>query len=196
MDQSNDKQAILEQALLLVPFEGWSDTMLHHALEKVGFVAANSYRFFPHGVRDLVEYFMRMLDVKMVEQLELLDLSQMRIRDRIQTAVLTRLTLLEPYKATVSKTLSYYSLHPVEATQSLYKTTDEMWHQAGDTTTDFNHYSKRIILAGVYSSTLLYWLHDTSDGYADTHAFLERRIDDALAIGTLKHKFCSSSKAA
>ena len=68
------------------------------------------------------------------------------------------------------------------ALRALWRTVDAMWHAAGDTATDFNHYSKRGLLAGVYSSTLLYWLDDKSDGYAETWAFLDRRIADVLRV--------------
>ena len=53
---------------------------------------------------------------------------------------------------------------------------------AGDTSTDYNFYSKRALLAGVYSATLLYWLNDKSEGYEATWAFLERRVADVLKV--------------
>ncbi len=68
----------------------------------------------------------------------------------------------------------------------LYKTVDAMWYAAGDTSTDFNFYTKRATLAGVYSSTLLYWLNDRSPGAEATWAFLDRRIDDVMKFEKLK----------
>ena len=62
----------------------------------------------------------------------------------------------------------------------LYKTVDAMWYAAGDTSTDFNFYTKRATLAGVYSSTLLYWLNDRSEGNEATWSFLDRRIEDVM----------------
>ena len=64
----------------------------------------------------------------------------------------------------------------------LYRTVDEMWHAAGDSATDFNFYTKRGLLAGVYTSTILFWLDDPSDGHEATWSFLERRIGDAMRI--------------
>src|SRR3546814_16617611 len=57
-----------------------------------------------------------------------------------------------------------------------------MWYAAGDTATDWNFYSKRALLAAVYSSTLLYWLNDRSEGFVDTWGFLDRRIGDVMRI--------------
>jgi ubiquinone biosynthesis protein COQ9 len=61
-----------------------------------------------------------------------------------------------------------------------------MWRIAGDRATDFNHYSKRAILMGVYGSTSLVYLDDTSEDLADTRAFLNRRIDDVMQFEKLK----------
>ena len=55
-----------------------------------------------------------------------------------------------------------------------------MWRLAGDTATDYNHYTKRLTLSAVYTSTLLAWLDDDSEGFADTAAFLDRRLDDVM----------------
>jgi ubiquinone biosynthesis protein COQ9 len=74
------------------------------------------------------------------------------------------------------------------ALKLLYKTVDAMWYAAGDTSTDFNFYTKRATLAGVYSSTLLYWLADRSPGSEATWDFLDRRIDDVMKIEKLKSR--------
>jgi ubiquinone biosynthesis protein COQ9 len=57
-----------------------------------------------------------------------------------------------------------------------WRSADHMWRLAGDTATDYNHYSKRLILSGVYTATLLAWLDDQSEGWTDTAAFLDRRL--------------------
>ncbi len=82
------------------------------------------------------------------------------------------------------RTLSYLGQpqHAGRGLRCLYRTVDEMWHAAGDTATDFNFYTKRGLLAGVYTSTMLFWLADESDGHAAAWSFLDRRIADALRI--------------
>ena len=64
----------------------------------------------------------------------------------------------------------------------MYRSVDLMWRAAGDTATDFNFYTKRGLLAGVYGSTILFWLDDGSEGYAESWAFLDRRIADVMNI--------------
>ena len=68
-----------------------------------------------------------------------------------------------------------------------------MWRLAGDTATDFNHYTKRMTLGAVYASTLLVWLDDESEGFADTAAFLDRRIDDVMRFEKWKAEWRGSA---
>jgi ubiquinone biosynthesis protein COQ9 len=83
---------------------------------------------------------------------------------------------------------------PVAAT-TLWRTVDAIWYAAGDTATDFNYYTKRGLLAGVYSATVLYWLEDRSEGLADTWTFLDRRIGDVMrvpqALGAIRDRLAA-----
>jgi ubiquinone biosynthesis protein COQ9 len=66
------------------------------------------------------------------------------------------------------------------ALRTNWRLADLMWRLAGDTATDFNHYTKRLTLSAVYTSTLLAWLDDDSEGFAETAAFLDRRLGDVM----------------
>ena len=70
---------------------------------------------------------------------------------------------------------------------------DAIWYAAGDTSSDFNFYTKRATLAGVFSSTLFYWLNDRSEGDAATWAFLDRRIDDVMRFEKFKGQFAKKA---
>ena len=72
------------------------------------------------------------------------------------------------------------------ATRLAWRSADRIWRIAGDRATDFNHYSKRAILMGVYGSTTLVYLDDESDGLAATRAFLDRRLGDVMRFEKLK----------
>ena len=71
------------------------------------------------------------------------------------------------------------------AARCLYRTVDAIWVAAGDTATDWNFYSKRAMLAGVYSTTLLHWLDDRSEDLSESWAFLDRRIENVMQIPKL-----------
>jgi ubiquinone biosynthesis protein COQ9 len=124
----------------------------------------------------------------MLDELARRDLAAMKVRERIAAAIRIRLTQQAPHREAVRRALSLEALprHAPAALAALYRTVDAIWYAAGDTATDWNFYSKRLLLAGVYSSTLLIWLDDRSEGLAATWAFLDRRIDDVMQIQKLR----------
>lgn len=69
------------------------------------------------------------------------------------------------------------------AIEQLAQVTDDVWHAAGDKSTDYNWYTKRGLLAGVYTATELYMLTDYSPEFADTWDVLDRRLKDVMTIG-------------
>ena len=123
--------------------------------------------------------------VENVDALEQADLESLKVRERVSLAVQTRLGLMLPHREAIRRGLSFLALPQNAAlgTQLLWRTADAIWWAAGDSATDHNYYSKRTLLVGVYSSTLLVWLDDQSEEQSDSKAFLERRIDGALKIG-------------
>jgi ubiquinone biosynthesis protein COQ9 len=112
----------------------------------------------------------------------------MKIRERIKTAVNARIVALRPYKEAARRAAAFLSLPPntALAAQLLWRTADRMWRAAGDTSTDFNFYTKRGILMGVYSSTLLRWFTDSSEDEKDTFEFLDARIENVMQFEKFK----------
>lgn len=187
-DDAALKQAVLMAALADAPFDGFSDAMLARAAEKTGADEIAHARLFPQGALSLVEAFSDWADCEMVSLLETMDLAKKKIRERISAAVLARLEVLAPHKEAARRAGAWLTLppHAPLGAALLYRTVDAMWRAAGDTSTDFNFYSKRAILAGVYSATLMRWFNDDSADEAPTHAFLARRIDDVMKFEKLK----------
>ncbi len=179
------KQQILKRALEHVPFEGWSQAVLEQAAFEVTGDASYGWRLFPKGPLEAVSYWSALLDQEMLATLPAPN--AYRVRERVALAVKTRLQLLDSTKKAARKTTAYLALpqNMPEASRLLYATVNEIWYYAGDTTTDYNFYTKRGLLAWVYSATFLYWLRDTSDEYEATWAFLDRRIDEVLKIPQL-----------
>ena len=112
------------------------------------------------------------------------------IRDRIGGIIRLRLEQLSPHREAVRRALALQMLpgRAPNAIIGLYRTVDAVWRAAGDDSTDFNYYSKRAILAAVYSTTLLRWLDDQSDDCAETWAFMERRIAGSLRLGKIRRR--------
>jgi len=115
-------------------------------------------------------------------------LEGLKIREKIRTIVWKRLEIMEPAREAVRRALSILAM-PQNVPTGLkmgWRTADIMWRIAGDTSTDYNHYTKRMMLGAVYSSTLLVWLDDQTEGWTDAASFLDRRIDDVMKIEKLK----------
>lgn len=188
-DELSDlKHAILEAALRHVPFDGWSERCLKLALAERGLDRATGLRAFPRGADDLLAFFLAEGERELADELSRRDLGAMKIRDRVALGLRVRLEQLAPHREAVRRAIARQSLPPytLGALKRLYRTVDTVWRAAGDQATDFNFYTKRALLAWVYGATLLYWLDDDSDGHEATWAFLDRRLDDVMKIGTAR----------
>lgn len=193
---SDARSDILTALLPHVAFDGWSDTAVRHAAHDLEVPVEFIEMAFPGGAPEMVETYLAEIDSKMLARLKKMKLEKMRVRDRIKTAIITRLEINEAHKETVRRTIGFLAL-PTNAFLSakcLWRTVDAMWRAADDTATDYNYYTKRMILGGVYSSTLLVWLADTSDGHKDTKAFLNRRIDNVMEFEKAKGKLKEFTK--
>lgn len=178
------RSRLLDGALAHVPFEGWTEQALMKGAEDQGYAPAMALEAFPGGVPDAIDYASQRADHAMLEAVEKMDLSKMRTRDRVAAAIRARLELSVRHREAIQRALAVLALpHNVPlGAKTLWRTVDAIWYAAGDTATDFNFYTKRGLLAGVYSATLVYWLNDRSPECEDTWRFLDRRLDEVLQI--------------
>lgn len=192
IDLIGQQKDILNAATKHIAFDGWSYTAWKHGAKDAGIDENTARRLYPGTAASMVALHNRIADTNMVEALagyieNLGGLENARIRDVIAAAVKFRLTNVSDDREAVRRGITLLALpgNAAIAAKLLYRTVDSIWQTAGDTSTDYNFYTKRALLAGVYSSTLLYWLNDHSEGFSDTWAFLDRRIEDALKIPKL-----------
>lgn len=183
-DRAGQRRAILEKTLDHVPFDGWTERSLRQGAADAGLDDTVWRRAFPGGPAGVIEFWSTETDRAMAAALAEQDIAALKIRERIAAAVRWRLEAAAPHREAVRRTLSYLGQprHAGLGLRCLYRTVDEMWHAAGDTATDFNFYTKRGLLAGVYTSSLLFWLDDESEDHQATWEFLDRRIADAMRI--------------
>ena len=185
MDIEKTREKLLLATLTHVAFDGWTAKAIQMGAADAGLEPALAINAFPGGVAEVIEAFSSWADVCALERLEKRDLEAMRVRERIAAGVRLRLEQVQPHREAVRRGLTFFAM-PLNAglgIKCLYRTVDGIWYGAGDNATDYNFYTKRLLLAGVYSSTLLVWLGDQSEGQAETWAFLERRIGEVLKIG-------------
>ncbi len=185
MDIDKTRAKLLAAALAHVPFDGWTGRALRAGAADAGLEPASALNAFPGGPAELLEFFSAEVDRRMLAELEKRDLAAMKVRQRVAAAVRARLDLLAPHREAVRRGLSFLALprHAGLGAKCLYRTVDAVWYAAGDTSTDYNFYTKRLLMAGVYTSTVLFWLNDSSKGCAETWAFLDRRIAEVMRLG-------------
>lgn len=163
-------------------FDGWTATAVESAAAQLGVDPAQARLAFPKSQAAMVDAFIEGVDRELERRLPPRKLKGRKIRERIRALVWTRLEIMGPAREAVRQALAILAM-PQNAPLGLrigWRSADLMWRLAGDTSTDFNHYTKRITLGAVYGSTLLAWLDDRSDGWAETSAFLDRRIDNVM----------------
>ena len=169
-------------------FDGWSDAGLAAAARSLGIPPSRALLAFPEGAVEMIDAWFASIDKAMEQALPAETLATMRIRERITTLVAKRLELVAPYREAMRRALAILAMphHITTGAQLGWRAADAMWRLAGDDATGFAHYSKRATLAAVYGATLLTLLDDTSEGHADTLAFLDRRIDEVMRFEKFK----------
>ncbi len=185
------KDKIIESALPDVPFDGWTAEVLERAAIAAGYEAAMVTAVFPKGVKDAVIYFSHWADKQMLDALKKTDPASLKVRERIALAVRGKFERLEPYREAERLAIAYWMrpFRKFEGARLVWKTADVIWDWAGDTATDYNHYTKRALLSGVLTATALFWLNDHSAGQKDSWAFLDRRIENVLSVGKIVGRF-------
>lgn len=180
------KDRIALRALSDAPIHGWDMVALRRAAEGEKQKPQMAEAVFG-SIHNATRYLADIFDRRMMETLSSVDVNGLRVRDRIATAVQTRLDLMAPYRDGLRVALAHYfrPLRGLRGARPLWSTADKIWVWAGDTATDYNHYTKRALLSGVMASTVLFWLQDNSPANAATRAFLDRRIQNVLSVGKL-----------
>jgi ubiquinone biosynthesis protein COQ9 len=185
------RPVLVEAMLPHVPFDGWGRAALEAAATDIGILPATARLVFPGGAAQMVEAHVALADARMRDALDTPEFRALKVREKITAAIRTRLEQAAPHKEAARRAANILAQPrnaPLAARLS-WQTADSIWRLAGDTATDFNHYSKRTLAAAVYSATLLYWLADDSDGHEASWAFLDRRIANVMQIEKAKARF-------
>lgn len=169
-------------------FDGWSGAAVESAALARQVDPAVARLAFPGGAMDMIEAWIATIDRAMGEAFTAEALAAMKVRERIRALVWFRIEALAGREEALKRALAVMAM-PQNLARSLksgWRSADLMWRLAGDTATDYNHYTKRAILAGVYGATLAAFADDASDDKAETRAFLDRRIDGVMKFEKAK----------
>ena len=169
-------------------FDGWSQAAVDSAADSLGIDRDQARLAVPKDQAGKIDLYIRGVDRELEAWFTPERLVGLKIREKIRTIVWKRLEIMEPAREAVRRALSILAMpqNVPAGLKSGWRTADVMWRIAGDTSTDYKHYTKRMMLGGVYASTLLVWLDDKTEGWAETASFLDRRIDDVMQIEKFK----------
>ena len=174
-------------ALPNVAFDGWSNSTFVAACREADISERKARLFCPRGALDLAIAFHKWGDDQFETAFTKKKISELKVREKIRKAVELRIKIASDREA-VRRGVVLFALpiHAFEGSRLIWDTSDLIWELIGDNSEDYNWYSKRAILSGVYASTVLYWLGDNSEGSEETWHFLDRRIEDVMKFETAK----------
>ena len=176
-------------------FDGWTRKAVDSAAAQLGVDPVQARLAFPKSQGGMIDCYIQEVDRALEAWFTPERLEGMKIRGKIRSLIWRRLEIMGPAREAVRRGLAILAMpqNVPQAFRTGWRTADIMWRIAGDTSTDFNHYTKRMTLGAVYASTLLVWLDDQSEAWQETAAFLDRRIDDVMKIEKLKADWRGSS---
>lgn len=176
-------------------FDGWSDLAVETAAAQHGVKPEVARLAFSGGAVEMIAAWIGTIDAAMAQALPNERIGNLPIRERIRTLVEFRLEAMAPHREALRRAHAIMAM-PQNAPRALkigWNSADLMWRLAGDTATDYNHYTKRMMLSSIYAATLAVFVGDESEDFADTRAFLGRRIEDVMKIEKAKARLLKPS---
>jgi len=190
------RQAILKAILPIAAFDGWTVKSLREAVSQTDLPKGADDLYFPEGPLEVIGFWSEQMNRATANDLAELDQTQMKIRDKVTAGVLARLYAIGPHEEAARRAMARLSLPDAigQGPQQLWSSADTIWRAIGDTSTDGNYYSKRMILSGVIGSTLAVWLSDNDPEKTKSRAFLDARIANVMQFEKAKWEFKSKTK--
>jgi ubiquinone biosynthesis protein COQ9 len=172
-------------------FDGWNAAAVDAAADTLGVDRGIARLAFPKGAADMIDGWFASVDAAMLARFTPDQLAAMKIREKITALVEARLAIVAGHREALRRAVAILAMpqNALHGAKLGWRSADAMWRAAGDTATDYNHYTKRGILAGVYAATITVFLNDESEGWADTRAFLGRRIEGIMRFEKAKAKW-------
>ena len=176
-------------------FDGWTRQAVDSAAGQLGIDPVQARLAMPKSQPGMIDVYIQEVDRALEAWATPERVAPMKIREKIRLLIWHRLEIMGPAREAVRRALAILAM-PQNVPLALrigWRTADRMWRIAGDTSNDFNHYTKRMTLGAIYGATLLVWLDDQSEGWVETAAFLDRRIDDVMKFEKWKAEWRGSS---
>ena len=169
-------------------FDGWTGAAVDLAADEFGIDRDVAGLAFKDGAMALIDAWIDSIDIELAERLPPEKLNAMKIRQRITALLATRMEIMAPDRESLRRAMAIMAMpqNLARAAKIGWRSMDRMWRMAGDTASDFNHYTKRLTLSAVYGSLLTVFVNDESEDFFDSRAFLDRRIDNVMQFEKVK----------
>lgn len=169
-------------------FDGWSYAAVDSAAVELEIEPDVAALAFNGNAMRMVDAWIDSIDQELARRLTASRLNALKIRDRITILLATRLEIMNPDREALRRAMAVMAMpqNIVRGTKVGWRSADRMWRMAGDTASDFNHYTKRATLSAVYGSTISVFVNDESPDFIDTRAFLDRRIENVMQFEKVK----------
>ncbi len=176
-------------------FDGWSAAAVTAAADAIGADRDVARLAIPGRPVEMIDLWFAHVDREMARRLPPERLATMKIRAKITALVETRLDILAPDREALRRATAILAMpqNAARAARLGWRSADAMWRLSGDTATDYNHYTKRAMLAGIYAATIAVFLNDDSEGQSESRAFLGRRIENIMQFEQAKAKLTARS---
>ena len=199
IDSTQNKEKILQEFLIIAASDGWSLESLQQALKSCQIEEKFLPLIFENDLLDLLKFYVETYNHKASQQIvNDQNFSSSKIREKIATLILKRLEVEIPNKLALQRLLNFllnpknlltvkYGIRPAFIGFKLcYQIADHMWYSIGDNATDFNFYTKRMILAKVFYRSFFKFLKDDSADLALTKNFITDEINKVMKIQRYK----------
>ena len=185
---------IYKKAKLTAMKFGWNENLFDNIANESTHTYEEMHALFPEGYLSIIQMYLDEIDEVMTKESEKINLIRLKIHERIRELCILRLNIMAKEKDLISKTFLHLLLpnNYKFSSKNLYRTVDQIWFLAGDNSTDFNFYSKRIILASIYTSTMIHFINnDNMDG---TIFLLNKLLRKVSKIPKIKSNINSFTK--
>jgi ubiquinone biosynthesis protein COQ9 len=174
-------ERLLDAMLDIVPEMGWTRAALDKAAEKAGLSVGQALLSAPNGVADVLEALGKR--AARAAGRAVLAADNQKVRQKVRAGVKGWLAAFDAHKSAVKRAAATPA-NLLTGPKGLWAAADAIWAALGDTSTDYNWYTKRMTLTAVLGSTLTAWLG--TDDEAEVDAFLDRRIENVMQFEKLK----------
>ena len=188
------RNQILQEAKPYIVKFGWNENLFVNMKKDSKFTYEEMNVLFPRGYTTLIEMYLEEINSKMTVKSQNINLIRLRVHERIRDLFILRLMIMSEEKKLISKTfLNLLLPHNYKlALKNLYKTVDQMWFLAGDNSTNFNFYSKRAILASIYTSVMVHFINN--DSIDETIILLNKQLKRVSKIPQIKSRINDITK--